>query len=743
MSADLPKMIFFRSIRGGLPDFISEHLMDQIRCLRQFFNVIEITQDCDYDEVCDKYEPELALFESGVYTERRLIRKTSSHPEVRKLGFLHADAVDSARAAFISDMQEWGVETFFTHSVSMAEYTPAIADRLFVWPNFIDPKIFRDYNQVKCIPVLVSGGQTAFYPWRNAISRAVSAHFPTMICPHFGWQNEGGTHRMPLGEKYARQINSSIFVPACGSVTRDLVRKHLEIPAVGACLVTEQSAALESFGFQDMVNCVFATPENIVDKLDELLRDEDKLNRIVRAGHDLVHGRHTIHNRDQVRQWFDLSAGLGPGDKIVQDNPSGGLRISGIEEKQASYRVSSDGLDRVLLRKGWELIAKKRAWRAEYYFRRCLIHFFMAEALVGFTYCRLLSGDHKGAREAINRWLDVIFEHHKSKDPDPIAWATNIRVLVCAGDISEARAQAARFSWLDHEELNRMRNVLGLTTVQEIPGSRLGRPSIAPVPVLSQRAWTEQLVDMLKACNQGSLASKLAFGKLSLTLVPESVNGRESNPVELGSWTVLKTMSRKAAARLRSSGVATLRTLKRRLIENDDWSLHVHRLLQNEPISRAIVLNSSRFSRGLWALRRAVRMNPWCPQLIEINHSVANNRRAGSYDLAPGDLVYITTKGAVFIDLTNVCDQADVVIIDGIVDSAGYRVVNLLSRNDDFWIVHHDMDLDGHAIFRRRKARMRWNKGLLADTSLMGVWEDEASTASNYVRRTRLAGEKD
>ena len=356
---------------------------------------------------------------------------------------------------FISDMEEWGVNTYFTHSVAMGEYTPEISDRLYVWPNFFDPDIFQNYGLEKVVPILVTGSQIGLYPWRNAISRVLSAQYPTMVCPHFGWHARSSPQRMLFGERYARLLNATIFAPACGSVTRELVRKHLEIPASGACLVTEQTATMESMGFRDMENCVFAAPEDVVDKLDMLLADKERLSRITRAGHDLVHSRHTMSQRSQIREWFELNA-TRIDEAIVQDGPDGRLRIVQSIRRPTNIHVVSGGLDRSLLRKGWELMGAGLISGAETFFLRCLNHAVMPEALVGLAYCQLLKGDSEGAKRSIDRWLDVTFRHYRSKDPDPVAWATRIRIDLCCGNLQEARAKALQFPTLKHQELDRV-----------------------------------------------------------------------------------------------------------------------------------------------------------------------------------------------------------------------------------------------------------------------------------------------
>jgi len=146
-------------------------------------------------------------------------------------------------------MDHWGIGTFFAIATTAAEYTPKISDNLFIWPNFIEADTYRDYGEYKSIPVLFSGNKNALYPWRQKIVRLVSKHYPSLMCPHLGTALHNSEMQVMVGEPYARMLNASAFVPACGTVAKEVVRKHFEIPACKACLITEQSAGLEAAGF--------------------------------------------------------------------------------------------------------------------------------------------------------------------------------------------------------------------------------------------------------------------------------------------------------------------------------------------------------------------------------------------------------------------------------------------------------------------------------------------------------------
>ncbi len=401
MSDDrLPRLVFFRRVDPNLPEFIRLHLRQQVDCLSRWFDVVVIGDDCDYAEICDRYEPDMALFESGVYAARRTIANTDANPRVPKLGFLHSDAYCVSRTVFMSDMQRWGVDEFVTISVAMGEYTPEIADRLFVWPNFVDDLLYRDHGLPKAIPVLFTGSQAVHYPWRNRVSRVVSANYPTMTAPHLGWFDQRAAARMVHGERYARMLNAAYTVPTCGTIAKDLVRKHLEIPAAAACLVTERTAAVEAAGFVDMDSCVFADEDTVLDKLDHLFAHPDELARITAAGHDLVHRRHTAARRDEIRQWYDLKTGLRPGQRIVQPGPFQRLVVADASGP-GSRHVISGGVDRLLLREAARAESTARYADAEHLYRRCLNFHFMAEPLLGLARCRLYAGDPQAAIE----WL--------------------------------------------------------------------------------------------------------------------------------------------------------------------------------------------------------------------------------------------------------------------------------------------------------------------------------------------------
>ena len=145
-----------------MPEFLLTHKREHVKCLAQWFDVTVVDQDCDYREICDRHTPDLVLFESGINhptCSRLKIYNTQSYSIVPKLGLHHADGFCNVRAGFLSDMEHWGIETFFSISTTAGEHTPEMASNLFVWAVFVYSTIYRDYGEWKSIPALVHGQQ--------------------------------------------------------------------------------------------------------------------------------------------------------------------------------------------------------------------------------------------------------------------------------------------------------------------------------------------------------------------------------------------------------------------------------------------------------------------------------------------------------------------------------------------------------------------------------------------------------
>jgi hypothetical protein len=106
---------------------------------------------------------------------------------------------------------------------------------------------------------------------------------------------------------YGTQFNLAIertrYSYTCGSAQKMHIRKHFEIPARGAVLVTAPVHGLASLGFVDGVNCFVRTPRELVDLHEELERDPDRAQSVASAGRDVVWSTHRAeHRARQLRE---------------------------------------------------------------------------------------------------------------------------------------------------------------------------------------------------------------------------------------------------------------------------------------------------------------------------------------------------------------------------------------------------------------------------------------------------------
>lgn len=519
-----PRLVFFQWKNKGVSMFVQKHKQQHVKCLSEFFEVIVINENCDYQEIADKYQPDLTLFESGVNyqgCQRLEIKNTHACPEIPKLGFHNGDSWCEARPGFLSDMEHWGIETFFSISTTTAEHTPEIAENLFVWPNFIDADIYQDYNQPKIIPVLFTGAINPLYPWRQRINQIVSQYYPSLICPHQGY-NQRSTSRMMHGEQYARTINASWFVPTCGSVEKEVVRKHFEIPASKSCLLTEKTPALEAAGFVDMYNCVFANENDVLDRLDYLFQNLDELEKITNAGYQLVHARHTLKQRDQIFQWFNLYKNIKPEQKIIQTNPFEPLTLVEKSSGKKTSHIICDGLMIKLLHQGDEKLWAGKYEEAENFYRQYLHHKSVSpEAKLKLALCNLYKGNAETAFSWIIQPIRYTLENYKAIDPDPVEWAYFMISLLCQGKLDEAIGIVHKFPWLCHPELERTRWVINLLdnikNQENFPciNQSKYRFSVHQLPNRSLNEWVDSLCIMLEACHQFGLAERLRTSILS------------------------------------------------------------------------------------------------------------------------------------------------------------------------------------------------------------------------------------
>ena len=388
-----------------------------------------------------------------------------------------------------------------------------------MWPNFVDPAVLRDYGQAKVVPVLLSGCQDPQYPWRHRVYRVLSRRYPSLTCPHTGYGSRSLPGQLLHGEQYARAINASWFSPTCGTTAKELLRKHLEIPACRTCLLTEDSPILRAAGFSDMENCVFVDEPSVVDKLSFLFGHKDVLERITNAGHDLVHARHTMQSRDQVHQWFTLNRDLRPGQRIVQPGVFEPLQVVDEGAGWNDAKVAAHGLHLRLFEQADALLLARRYDEAERLYSKSSNYMgMMAEPTLRLALCSIYRGRPEAALSLVTTPIRVTLERYKAVDPDPVEWAYLILCLLCLGRLDEAAKRCDEFPWLRHAELDRARRAIRVLRAGCDAGpakaetGRTCRASIHRLPSRSDDEWIEELCLMLAACRRSDLAGRLRRG---------------------------------------------------------------------------------------------------------------------------------------------------------------------------------------------------------------------------------------
>jgi len=748
-----PRLVFFRWPHEGRPAYIHLHLQQHVRCLNYFFDLTVIDSDCDYREICDAYQPDLTLFECGDRLGNRQISNTAAHPQVPKVGFCHSDAYSDSRAAFISRMAHWGIETFFSLSIPMAEYTPEIAENLFVWPNFVDTELYRDYGQSKVVPVLLTGSAATHYPWRRKINKLLAEHYPSLICPHFGWGSDPRISRMTYGEAYARMLNASWFVPACGGMARELVRKHLEVPACKACLITERTPALEAAGFVNGENCIFADDGDVLDKLEQLFQDQQKLQTIIDRGYKLVRSRHTMEQRDQLFQWFTLNRNLRSDQKIIQTGAFGDLCVVNKSSGIQSAHIIGNGLDRALLREGDDKLWAGRYGEAETLYLRCVNYYHSTpEPRLRLAICNLNQGRPADALHWLAEPIKHTLEAYHAPDPDPVEWAYFIISLLCHGELDRALRNANRFPLLYHPELELARTALAVLAGKKIitgvalPAGSLSprRYSVHELPNRTTEEWAAQLCRMLRACHQDRMADALRKPGLWASVWSERAAQVHASSADLGTYNntvrdsfVLESELNSSARRILSKGKSLIIKLLHRLenrfgcflpyrfsLQRDDEFLReIRKLMREEDVSNALVIGAAAGASSTEAVLAGARENLRRPMVICANTPTAAFRRLqGRY--RQDSSVRCCELGSSAATLEKKCDCFDVVLLDGpeIADTqwheeayrarfvlldhikgvANSKRLHRLVADPNYLLIAHNPDhRSGYAIFKR------------------------------------------
>jgi hypothetical protein len=364
-----PTLLVFRPPMHLIP-LNNQHVQffKVVKAFEVNFKVVIIDYSCNYNEILEKYKPDIALFhfEEGTIGAINIL-SVKNNNSIPKTGLATIDSSSIGKGFFYRFMQQYGVEDIFSIEVTTGEVFPEINNNLFYIPHFIDSDINFDYKLEKNIPVLLTGHfEHKFYEWRSKVKKPILDNFPSLYYRHPGYYTDSLIPNLLRihGESYFRTLNASWIVPTCGSFKNTILMKHFEIPGAKSCLVCDENETVKLHGFRDMENCVFSEPELIVEKLNYLFNNPDILQKIINNGYNLVHSIHTYKQRPQLFQWYQLIKQRKNNQKIIQPSLLGDLELIDINSKKETLhiRVANDVKQIIAID---ELIGKMYYYNAE------------------------------------------------------------------------------------------------------------------------------------------------------------------------------------------------------------------------------------------------------------------------------------------------------------------------------------------------------------------------------------------
>lgn len=176
-------------------------------------------------------------------------------------------------------------------------------DRTFWTPHSINTDFFKDYEEKKDIPFLLTGNiGKEFYPLRAKVYNELkdSPFFKRVDRPL-----EGVTNQWPMGRDYARLINRSLISFACNSSLGYPIMKIFEIPACRTVLCCDYTKELGDLGFVPNVNMIpIAMGTDIKTHATGWISSGRQLTDMMDAGYDLIQERHTVQIR--AKELYDF-----------------------------------------------------------------------------------------------------------------------------------------------------------------------------------------------------------------------------------------------------------------------------------------------------------------------------------------------------------------------------------------------------------------------------------------------------
>lgn len=461
-AVSLPRLLFVTGSTHGIEEyFYLSAVHPWVEGLGHHFQV-EVVQDAaSLEPVAEKFAPDLVVFFGAKY---HLLYEGPLLNFRERLGVPVAaltlmDAHSTAREGFFVQVQQLGVEAVFTIDTGMREMAGDFEPLIFYCPWFVNEKMSRDFALPKTVPLaligdgFVASGDDWRYPWRREVGRRLREKFLVFTAPR---PTKNHSHKL-VGAEYGKMLNRSWLALACGASRHIFMKKNLEIPASRSCLVSEPNETLRHLGFRDEVNCLFATADDIEEKCRAWLSQPDRLLELTDRGRTFVLENHHARNRTVMADWLALRQRLSPGDRILQTEVMGPLKIVATDDPTESIRLSSQSPFEQAMeaaRENWRRAAYGECEQFAQRAQTLLPHatepqFLLAWAALG-----------QDLPEVALMHLRAILLRHVRRGairPDPLVWGSYILALALAGLEKEAILFAQSFPEISHPLLERAR----------------------------------------------------------------------------------------------------------------------------------------------------------------------------------------------------------------------------------------------------------------------------------------------
>jgi len=420
------------------------------------FSVHCTSYDCDLRSEIERYQADLILFitpaERHVAKPCPIPTNHEAHPGIPRIGLLNCDKYSPVKFANYQLLRKLKCQACFCALSVPGELAYEESDCPIFHihqGNTFTNEIFHDYGEEKSIAIGAFGAgffnnTSNHYPWRKKIAATIMNRLPILYSPrpepNFIIPNGHDLQLLDGNNNYPRMINRCYIALTCGTEQNNILCKHIEIPACRTCLMTEESAILKSFGFEDMKNCVFVDESNVIEKLEYLFSNRAILQAITDAGYELAQTQINPATKfATLWEWYKLYQTKCPEERILQDSMFSFRLTTAESDKTATIENGPDAI-RLHYLKGYQALFQNQIDVAQREFQAALGYIaYNSEALIGQGIIMLLS---QQPTEALRYFLFP--QQHAtnygglSHYYDPVEFSYAALTLLCLGQEKEA-----------------------------------------------------------------------------------------------------------------------------------------------------------------------------------------------------------------------------------------------------------------------------------------------------------------